>query len=119
VDDDEVWILENGLCNPVVDGVSHRRPDGMDRPTYLRQHLAAVVDAIDAGVDVTGYYAWALFDNYQWGEYVSRFGLRTVEREHGVKFGELDALGDDSVAAYRALADGLRAGDRSVLAERR
>ncbi|MEZ5134542.1 MAG: family 1 glycosylhydrolase [Acidimicrobiales bacterium] len=38
VDDDEVWILENGLCNPVVDGVSHRRPDGMDRPTYLRQH---------------------------------------------------------------------------------
>ncbi|MEZ5134541.1 MAG: hypothetical protein R2699_05655 [Acidimicrobiales bacterium] len=50
---------------------------------------------------------------------MSRFGLRTVEREHGVKFGELDALGDDSVAAYRALADGLRAGDRSVLAERR
>ena len=119
VDDDEVWILENGLCNPVVDGVSHRRPDGMDRPTYLRQHLAAVVDAIDAGVDVTGYYAWALFDNYQWGEYVSRFGLRTVEREHGVKFGDLDALGDDSVGAYRTLADGLRAGDRSVLAERR
>ncbi len=117
VDGDEVWILENGLCNPVVDGVSHRRPDGMDRPTYLRRHLAAVVDAIDAGVDVTGYYAWALFDNYQWGEYVSRFGLRTVERQHGVKFGELDALGDDSVAAYRALADGLRAGDRSVLAD--
>lgn len=110
-----IWLLENGLCNEVVDGESHDRPDGWDRPMYLRRHLAAVMDAIDAGVEVTGYFHWSLFDNYQWGEYESRFGLYGVARENGTKFLELDSMGHDSAGAYRTLIDALRAGDRTVL----
>jgi beta-glucosidase/6-phospho-beta-glucosidase/beta-galactosidase len=113
--DTDIWILENGLCNPVVDGTAHPRPDGWDRPTYLKAHLAAVVDAIDAGARVTSYYNWALFDNYQWGEYESCFGLYGVNRDSGCKFLDTDSMGHDSAAALRTIIDGLRAGDRSVL----
>lgn len=111
----ETWILENGMCNPVVDGRSHPRPDGWTRPEYFKAHLRAVVDAVDAGVNVTSYFNWAVFDNYQWGEFESCFGLHAVDREHGCKFLELDALGHDAAGALRDLTDGLRRGDRSVL----
>lgn len=112
-----VWVVENGLCNRVRRGRSYPRLDGWDRPRYLREHLAAVVAAIDAGVAVTGYWHWTLADNYEWGSYEPRFGLHGVDRERGLTWSPLDAMGGDAAGAYRRLADGLRAGDRSVLDE--
>lgn len=104
----EIWILENGLCNAVLDGVAHPRPDGWDRPRYLEAHLRAVLDAIELGAPVTGYYHWGLFDSYQWGDYEARFGLRGVDRQHGCKLQELDSMGLDSVTALRTLLDTYR-----------
>jgi beta-glucosidase len=52
------------------------------RPAFLRQHLAAVADAIEAGVDVRGYLYWTAWDNFEWAEgYTKRFGLFSVDRE--------------------------------------
>jgi beta-glucosidase len=52
------------------------------RPAFLRDHLGAVVDAIDAGVDVRGYLYWTAWDNFEWAEgYTKRFGLFSVDRE--------------------------------------
>ena len=52
------------------------------RPAFLRDHLNAVVDAIDAGVDVRGYLYWTGWDNFEWAEgYTKRFGLFSVDRE--------------------------------------
>ena len=52
------------------------------RPAYLRDHLAAVADAIDAGVDVRGYLFWTAWDNFEWAEgYTKRFGLIAVDRD--------------------------------------
>ncbi len=104
----EIWILENGLCNAIIDGVAHQRPDGWDRPRYIAAHLDAVLDAIELGVDVTAYHHWGLFDSYQWGDYEACFGLRGVDREHGCKLLELDSMGRDSVAALRTLVDARR-----------
>jgi beta-glucosidase len=43
---------------------------------YLRQHLAAVHAAMQAGADVRGYFAWSLFDNFEWAHgYSKRFGI--------------------------------------------
>jgi beta-glucosidase len=50
------------------------------RVAYLRNHLAAVDRALDAGVDVRGYFAWSLLDNFEWSHgYSKRFGLVHVD----------------------------------------
>jgi beta-glucosidase len=52
------------------------------RPAYLRDHLNAVADALDGGVDVRGYLYWTAWDNFEWAEgYTKRFGLFAVDRD--------------------------------------
>jgi beta-glucosidase len=52
------------------------------RPAYIRDHLRAVADALDAGVDVRGYLLWTAWDNFEWAEgYTKKFGLFAVDRE--------------------------------------
>jgi beta-glucosidase/6-phospho-beta-glucosidase/beta-galactosidase len=111
----DIEVSENGLCNRVRRGRSWPRTDGWDRPRALRAHLAAVVAAREQGIPVTAYFHWTLADCYEWGSYEPRFGLHGVDRERGGRWSDLDSMGQDSAAAYRRLADGLRAGDRSVL----
>jgi beta-glucosidase len=54
------------------------------RVNFLRAHLCAVHDAIAAGVDVRGYYAWSLMDNFEWAYgFWPRFGIVRVDYETG------------------------------------
>ncbi|MEN0071962.1 MAG: family 1 glycosylhydrolase, partial [Propionicimonas sp.] len=53
-----------------------------DRIGYLRDHLAAVHAALEAGVDVRGYLLWSLIDNFEWAfGYAKRFGIVAVDAE--------------------------------------
>jgi beta-glucosidase/6-phospho-beta-glucosidase/beta-galactosidase len=115
----DIEVSENGLCNRVRRGRSWPRGDGWDRPSALRAHLRAVVAARDEGIPVTAYFHWTLADCYEWGSYEPRFGLFGVDRARGGRWSDLDSMGQDAAGAYRRLADGLRAGDRSVLASTR
>jgi beta-glucosidase len=46
---------------------------------YFREHLAQVKRALADGVDVRGYFAWTLVDNYEWAEgFGANFGLSTM-----------------------------------------
>lgn len=77
-----LYMTENGAAyNDVVtveDGETRVHDD--DRAEFLRLHLAAVLDAADAGVDVRGYFYWSLFDNYEWAwGYDKRFGIVRVD----------------------------------------
>jgi beta-glucosidase len=75
-----IYITENGYAGAdrVVDGQVH----DPERIAYVRTHLQALKEAMDAGVDVRGYFYWSLFDNYEWNSgYAKRFGLVHVDYE--------------------------------------
>jgi beta-glucosidase len=109
-----VWVLENGMANRVRRGRSFARMDGLQRPTYLNDHLKEVVAAHARGVDVAGYWHWTLIDNYEWGSYEPRFGIFGMERERGLEIRSTDSLGDDAGGAYRRIIDGIRSGNNGV-----
>ncbi len=110
-----VWVIENGMCSRVKDGISHPRIDGWDRPRYLRENISAVIDAMDKGADIKGYLHWSLVDNYEWGSYQPRFGLYGIDRERGCKIMKTDAQGHDAGETYKRIIAGLKSGDFSVL----
>jgi beta-glucosidase len=74
-----LYITENGAAFPDAAG-----PDGSvedaDRIAYLDGHLRAARRLIADGVDLRGYFAWSLLDNFEWAEgYAKRFGLVHVD----------------------------------------
>jgi 6-phospho-beta-galactosidase/beta-glucosidase len=108
-----LWVVENGLCTRVRNGRNYTRGDGWDRPRYLAEHVAAVVDAVAAGVPVDMYLHWSLVDNYEWGSYEPRFGIFGLDRSRGprgFRWLDTDADGRDSAAAYRRLIAWARQG---------
>ena len=51
-----------------------------ERVDYLRAHLLAAHEALVAGVDLRGYLAWSLLDNFEWAfGYSKRFGIVHVD----------------------------------------
>lgn len=74
-----IYITENGAAfDDYVDPNGHVL-DG-ERVSYLRDHINAVHDAIDAGVNVQGYFVWSLLDNFEWAYgYSRRFGVVWVD----------------------------------------
>lgn len=70
-----IIITENGASMAdwvSLDGKVH---DPL-RIDYMQRYLLELEKAIDAGVDVRGYFAWSLMDNYEWSNgYTERFGL--------------------------------------------
>jgi len=51
-----------------------------ERIHYLRAHLVAAHDAIQAGVNLSGYFVWSLMDNFEWAHgYMPKFGLIRID----------------------------------------
>ena len=74
-----VFITENGAAMADKVEVSGEVLD-YDRVEYYQGHLNAVNDAIESGVNVQGYFAWSLMDNFEWAEgYLKRFGIVRVD----------------------------------------
>jgi beta-glucosidase len=74
-----LYVTENGFAFNDPDEAPATGVDDPVRVEYYRGHLAACEAAIAAGVDLRGYFAWSLLDNFEWGEgYSLRFGLTHV-----------------------------------------
>jgi beta-glucosidase len=93
-----IYVTENGCAAD-----DYLTPEGTvednDRIAFIHSHLEATLQAIDAGVNVGGYFHWSLMDNFEWAEgYRRRFGL------HYVEFGSGRRVPKRSAAFYRQLA---------------
>ncbi|WP_317983509.1 GH1 family beta-glucosidase [Nocardioides pantholopis] len=76
-----ILITENGAAYGTGPD-EHGEVDDQDRIDYLHAHLEAVAAAAQRGVDVRGYYAWSLLDNFEWSAGLSlRYGLVHVDYE--------------------------------------
>ncbi len=65
-----IYITENGLADA----------DDSRRAPFIVDHLAWLHRAMREGVDVRGYFHWALTDNFEWLEgFEPRFGLVAVD----------------------------------------
>lgn len=74
-----IFVTENGMAE--VEGMDDPR-----RVKYYNDHLQAVLDAKAKGVNMQGYFAWSLLDNYEWAEgYNKRFGLVHVDYETQIR----------------------------------
>lgn len=75
-----VYVTENGCAT--LDQPEGEWVDDQERVNFLRAHLLAAHDALQAGSNLMGYYAWSLMDNFEWAEgYRQRFGLVRVNFE--------------------------------------
>lgn len=86
-----VYITENGAA--FDDSLDNGAVQDDSRLDYYRQHLWAVDKAIKAGVDIQGYFAWSLMDNFEWAEgYEKRFGICYVDYQTQQRIPKASAL---------------------------
>ncbi|MCL2542963.1 MAG: GH1 family beta-glucosidase [Nocardioidaceae bacterium] len=99
-----IYITENGAAYPdtVVDGTV----DDPERASFFAEHLRATRDAMAQGVDVRGYFAWSLMDNYEWAYgYSQRFGIVHVDYETQERIPKSSAQLFSRVAATGVLSE--------------
>jgi beta-glucosidase len=76
----EIIVSEGGAA--FRDEVVNGSIDDQDRVEYYQQYLLGALRAKKEGVNIKGYFAWTLTDNFEWAEgYKTRFGLIHVDFE--------------------------------------
>ncbi|KAJ6324987.1 hypothetical protein OIU76_012135 [Salix suchowensis] len=79
-----VFVL-TGMDDEDIDAPLHEVLDDKLRVRYFKGYLASVAQAIKDGVQVKGYFAWSLLDNFEWAQgYTKRFGLVYVDYKNGL-----------------------------------
>nr|QCQ82763.1 furostanol glycoside 26-O-beta-glucosidase [Trigonella foenum-graecum] len=82
-----IYITENGI-DEFNDPTLSLEEALMDtyRIDYYHRHLFYIRSAIKNGVNVKGYFAWTLLDNFEWAAgYTVRFGINFVDYKNGLK----------------------------------
>lgn len=83
-----IYISENGYDDFNIDQLPLKEAlNDVIRKEYHEKHLQNLLKAIyDDGVDLKGYFAWSLMDNFEWNlGYSVRFGLYYVDYKNNLK----------------------------------
>ncbi|KAF9593426.1 hypothetical protein IFM89_022892 [Coptis chinensis] len=89
-----IYITENGISEVDNKALSLEEAlvDNMRRD-YHHDHLSFALRAINEGVDLRGYFAWSLLDNFEWeAGYTIRFGLYYVDYKTLARYPKLSSL---------------------------
>lgn len=91
-----MYICENGAATD--DKVENGEVNDTQRVRYFQSHLNEVDACVRDGVDIRGYFAWSLMDNFEWAEgYAKRFGIVYVD------YASQQRIKKDSAKAFAAL----------------
>jgi beta-glucosidase len=75
----KIFITENG-CAAVDEPAADGSVRDQDRIQCLRMHLITAHDALQAGVNLAGYFCWSLMDNFEWAHgYSQKFRLVRID----------------------------------------
>jgi beta-glucosidase/6-phospho-beta-glucosidase/beta-galactosidase len=82
-DNPPIIVTENGCCMPGEDDPSKTEEELLRdewRVDYYKQYISAAQQAaMEDGVNLRGYFAWTLVDNFEWADgYAPRFGIIRV-----------------------------------------
>jgi beta-glucosidase len=100
-----VYITENG-CAALDEADSDGFVLDRERVAYLRTHLIAAHDAIQAGVNLKGYFVWSLMDNFEWSSgYRPRFGIIRLDYATQQRTPQLSARWYSDVIAQNRVAE--------------
>ena len=73
-----IYITENGCAQDEPNEEKGINDDG--RVEFFKGYVNACHEAIESGVNLRGYFAWSLMDNFEWAwGYERRFGLCRVD----------------------------------------
>ncbi|KAH9774631.1 Beta-glucosidase 12 [Citrus sinensis] len=82
-----LYITENGMDE--VNNASLPLEEALKDPMrvdYYNSHLSFLQIAMKEGVNVKGYFAWSLLDNFEWSSaYSVRFGINFIDYKNGLK----------------------------------
>ncbi|MFJ4027567.1 family 1 glycosylhydrolase [Paenarthrobacter sp. NPDC089989] len=74
------WDVTGGTPILVTEnGISTR--DDARRIEFISKAVEGLFAACEDGIDIRGYLHWSLLDNFEWGNWDSRFGLIEVDRQ--------------------------------------
>ncbi|HEX4695631.1 GH1 family beta-glucosidase [Sphingomonas sp.] len=94
--DPALYVTENGAAFYDPPMAEQGRVEDPLRVSYLKQHIAAVGQAIQQGARVKGYMLWSLLDNLEWSlGFSKRFGIIHVD------FATQERTLKDSAKLYR------------------
>lgn len=67
-----IYVTENGIATD----------NDVDRVNFYNGAVQSIAECIQDGIDVRGYYAWSMMDNFEWNSgYSMQFGIVSVDRE--------------------------------------
>ncbi|XP_042480597.1 beta-glucosidase 12-like [Macadamia integrifolia] len=80
-----IYVAENGVSDDAKIPMDQSLKDEL-RKVALRDHLKFLLNAVENGVDVKGFFMWSFLDNFEWDAgYTVRFGINYVDFENGLK----------------------------------
>jgi beta-glucosidase len=77
-----IYITECGAAFRDPAGNNGEDVHDPERVEFFRSHIRAALQAIQEGVDLRGFFAWSLLDNFEWNSgYTMPFGIVQVDFE--------------------------------------